>query len=684
MMIINQLLFVCYFACCFFIPGWLLFKLLSFRRYVFLLSFSLSYSFLIAVLIALRVFQFSLSFFAPVIIAGTIVLWILWMTRLLWLKRFVNDRHPRSRQRFLKCRPSVLISSSIVLGLLWIYLWWAGPYLEIPADAWNHIWRFRDMQAQIDIGKFSGASSPSAIFLHQGEFWYPQYWYIIVAFLCQWSGLSIAGALTPLTIAALSFFCSGVFFTALALFRNFRATVIQKSVIATAAAIFCAASMGTNVFAYIRYYAFAPTMLNYILFLTAALVALDWLDAKKWRSHPVWIVPLFILTMNAVHTQEAIYVCFMIMGMALVNIARWLVLSRRDNGCLPVKSIITAVAALTVWFGLFFWLRHKNPIVWPEPNTIMPYMPIPKVSIPIIFKAWIISPPEHPIWRLFVYQAYMTYETIACWGLFVYLLFIIWFRQLSRSSYLVAGMAMPLLTVFNPVTIDLFVRLSTMQSPGVPPVALYRLNYILPLSFVAAFACVKAIEAIFQRQGTEKKHSRSRNLFAGITGLIIIAGLAGLLLPINNRWIYAPYSRIYTLAKRPGNDVYRWKDLIDSAAAFQDHIFITDPTTHRILSLLYPKQNYIGPLWMQADDPEKEFAESIRQNGDILTKGLVIINRRDGVPSVTGRISKHWPEDALQTSRHYSDKAIAFVESRTNRFKLLWAKDRIQVFQVIP
>ena len=39
--------------------------------------------------------------------------------------------------------------------------------------------------------------------------------------------------------------------------------------------------------------------------------------------------------------------------------------------------------------------------------------------------------------------------------------------------------------------------------------------------------------------------------------------------------------------------------------------------------------------------------------------------RRDGVPSVTGRISKHWPEDAFLTNRYYSTNAIAFVESNT-------------------
>ena len=87
---------------------------------------------------------------------------------------------------------------------------------------------------------------------------------------------------------------------------------------------------------------------------------------------------------------------------------------------------------------------------------------------------------------------------------------------------------------------------------------------------------------------------------------------------------------------------------------------------------------------MDSNEPETQFFEVTKRLPEFRTIGIVIINRRDGVPSVTGRISKHWPEDAFLTSRFYSPKAIAFVESHTNQFKLLWAKDRIEVFKIIP
>ena len=144
----------------------------------------------------------------------------------------------------------------------------------------------------------------------------------------------------------------------------------------------------------------------------------------------------------------------------------------------------------------------------------------------------------------------------------------------------------------------------------------------------------------------------------------------------------APFSRIYTLAKNFGNDTGRWQDLTDFAAGFQNPMLITDPNTSQIFARLYPEYTLCGLQWMDSNEPEMQFLEATKRQPELLTRGIVIINRRDGIPSVTGRISKHWGEDAFLTSRYYSSKAIAFVESHTNQFKLLWAKDRIEVFQI--
>ncbi|MBU1734825.1 MAG: hypothetical protein KJ692_06275 [Verrucomicrobia bacterium] len=437
--------------------------------------------------------------------------------------------------------------------------------------------------------------------------------------------------------------------------------------------------------------------MNYLLFLSATLIALDWLNTRKWWTNAVWLIPVLILTMNVVHSQEVLFTCFMIMGLALVNICKGISCAGQKNPSLwegryaPrsvcfAKSLIVAGIAIIAWLGLFFWLKHANPIIWPTAHTIMPNMPSPAVSVPLVFKAFTISPPTHPVVRLFVYQFYTFYQTIGCWGFFVYIAFLLGFRQMAKSNYLLAGMAMPLLTVFNPITIDLFVRLITLQqSPGMPPVTIWRLNYMLPLPFVAAFALGSAVESLRLRMGRQGAESFGRRSKATlIKAIIIIIGLIGLIFPIQNRWIDAPFSRLYTLTSHFGNDVERWQDLTDFAAGFQNPMLITDPNTCQIFCRLYPEYPAYGLQWMDSNEPETQFLEATKRQPEFRTRGIVIINRRNGVPSVTGRISKHWSEDAFLTSRFYSPKAIAFVKSRTNQFKLLWAKDRIEVFQIIP
>ena len=703
MTIINQFIFICLFAGCFFVPGWLVLKALNLRRHRFLLSFSLSYALLISILTALQFAKLPTAGFAPCILCVAIVFGALWSARFTWIRYFRTEQNRswqsgsfRSQPGF-RSRPGILVPFAAVTGLLWVYLWWAGPYLEIPSDAWNHVWWLRFAQGQINAGQFGeAAASLYGPLVRQGKDWY-----LIIVYLMRWSGLSIPRVLMPLTIMTVSTFCAGIFFCALAVFRPFRISIWTRGWLAAGAALFCAVTMGTSVFAYIRYYALAPTILNYLLFLSATFIALDWLNTRKWWTNAVWLIPALMLTMNAVHSQEVLFTCFMIMGLAMVNIARRLIGSKRDKpdsrglsktsvkgatqSVWLAKSLIVAGLAIIAWLGLFFWLRHKNPIIWPTAHTIMPNMPTPAVAVPLFFKAFTISPPVHPVVRLCVYQFYTFYQTIGCWGFFVYIAFLLGFRQMAKSNYLLAGMAMPFLTVFNPITIDLFVRLITWQSPGMPPVTIWRFNYMLPLPFVAAFALGSAIETLRQRKARQGAESCGRRSNATlIKATIIIIGLVGLIFPIQNRWIDAPFSRLFTLARNFGNDMGRWQDLTDFAAGFKNPMLITDPNTCLMFYHLYPEYPLCGLQWMDSNEPEAKFLEAAKRQPELLKRGIVIINRRDGVPSVTGRISRHWGEDAFLPSRFYAPNAIAFVESHTNRFKLLWAKDRIAVFQIIP
>ena len=76
-------------------------------------------------------------------------------------------------------------------------------------------------------------------------------------------------------------------------------------------------------------------------------------------------------------------------------------------------------------------------------------------------------------------------QVVTWWGVFVYGLFFLYIRYFKRQPFILAGMLMPCLMVFNPLTIAILSR----WTPDLN--ALYRFNYMIPLPFVAGFLAMR-------------------------------------------------------------------------------------------------------------------------------------------------------------------------------------------------
>ncbi|MBU1734831.1 MAG: hypothetical protein KJ692_06305, partial [Verrucomicrobia bacterium] len=333
----------------------------------------------------------------------------------------------------------------------------------------------------------------------------------------------------------------------------------------------------------------------------------------------------------------------------------------------------------------FAAIRHFKPGSWISPDMIMPHAGLPTEPVNFIFRNLIISVPENPYLRLAVYQLFIFYQVVGCWGLFVYLLFLMMIRRFVKLPYLIAGMLIvPLLTVFNPFTTDLIVRMN--QSA-----ALYRFIYLIPLPFVGGYLFVhfwgKAREWFYRmRAAPEKSVSPiwprlSWLNFAGC--ILVLAGLIGLIFPINTAGIYAPYSKIYTLRKIPaGNDYRLIYDLGTIMAKYENKVILTDGWTSHYLAFYSPKNTYCYAKWLNSSNPENEPPEPYTWE-KLRRRGLIVINRRNGDLSITGRIAKHWPEDVLpKVSRYYSFEAQHYLESHPEKFQKIWSQDRITVYAV--
>jgi len=756
-MISSTIIYLELFIALFFLPGFFITIILGIKKFRFVLSFALSYSLLVLTLLPFEYYAQPIARWQWCILLEWVILAILAVAKTFIdgnfktsnVQRSTSNAQPQmngfgfnveswmlSVQSFSRGRSALirrlsirrLIVPLVLAGVICGYLAYAGVYLEIPSDAWNHVVRFQWQKLDvIERGFFTSGSLFNTIFLTQ----VPRHF--IHAWLCHVSGLPIMDSLHVLTFVNVLTFLLAIYYFGLFLFAGLRISTFRKMMMAAFASLFAAATLGNMVFAYIRYYAFAPAILNYVLFLAAMAVIIDWLRSDRWLGHALWIAPVLLIVTNMIHTQETLFIFFMTLALGIMETVRilWRKLSslarHSRNQCVSRvchsqfnresririnsdtldsrfrgndiaeeiygnrwmarewKIVILTAVLLIMFFAGFAAVRHFKPGVWISSNMIMPHVAIPSEPVNFIFNKLLISPPHNFYLRLAVYQLFIFYQVVGCWGLFVYPLFLLMIRHFVKIPYLTSGMVIvPLLTAFNPLTVDMMVRFG--QDPTI-----YRFHYLIPLPFVGGYLFVhflgKAREW-FQRMRSAPAESVSpiwpRLSWINFIGcLLILAGLIGLVFPINAAGIYAPYSKIYTLRKIPaGNDYHLCDDLGKIMAKYENKVILTDGWTAEILRHYSPKNTYSHVKWLNSLNPENEPPDPYTWE-KLRNRGLIIINRRNGGLSITGRIAKHWPEDVLpKVNRFYSLETQHYLESHPEKFQKIWSRNQIAVYSV--
>lgn len=712
----------------FFLPGFFITTILGIKKFRFLLSFALSYSLLVLTLLPFE-------YYAQPIVRWQLCVLGLWVALAVGtiLKIFTGDNSKHSIRTafgndgklFSRSAPRVLVPL-VLAGVVCGYLTYAGAYLEIPSDAWRHIFKFQlHKLVAVEQGSFPSPSSFPSLFFTQGS---GSHWYFIHAWLCHVSELPIMDSPLVLTFLNVLIFLLAIYYFGLYLFAGLRIGTFKKMVMAALASLFAAATMGNMVFAYIRYYAFAPTILNYVIFLAAMAVIMDWLRSTRIMGHALWIAPLLIITAVLIHTQESLFIYFMTLALSTAQTVRiiWrMIMSRQlrypwrqaeTTKILPTlipghsaqrkelnlpppwkqgedhnhcsvkewKAVILTAGLLMVFFSGFAATRYFKPDAWISAYMILPNVGIPPEPVNFIFRNLMISPPHNPWLRLAAYQIFIFYPVVGCWGLFVYMLFIMMIR-LIQIPYLMAGIIIvPLLTAFNPLMIDMMARMRQ-------DAALYRFLYMIPLPFVAGYLFVlflgKAQEWFHSPRAAPIKSASSfrprRSWIKFVGSILILSGLIGLVFPINTAGIYAPYSKIYTLRKMPpANDYQLCNDLGKIVSKYENKVILTDSWTSGILWFYSPKNTYCHVKWLNSSNPENEPPEPYTWE-ELRNCGLIIVNRRNGGLSITGKIAKHWPEDILpQVSRNYSIRMQTYLESHPKEFPKIWTQNRIAVYAV--
>ncbi len=265
---------------------------------------------------------------------------------------------------------------------------------------------------------------------------------------------------------------------------------------------------------------------------------------------------------------------------------------------------------------------------------------------------------------LFLNPAHQGIQTITIWGLFVYLIFIINWRKFIGHPYLFSGMLVPVFTVFNPLFVDWFLRMDGVHT-------LWRMLYIVPLHFVAALLVVfltasARSTAVIWRKGLS---------------YLSVGLLFALLLPLNG---LNSNSR-QTLSRVDIEDSYiYWQDLIDylNQAQKEPVSILTDPVTAYLIKGLTRHRTYQFKFYNSKVHPFN-FDDYSTAPLKKYAGWLLIINDRNGGYSDTGKNSRHWPADVLNTSKFYTMPLREHIKSNPdNRFEEIWAQDKIRVYKI--
>lgn len=623
------------------LPGALLVRVLDLDFHRFGFSIALSFSVFVLALALAKVAGFGAAGFGLVLVACYAMVIAAWLWRI---------RRGGPGEGVGMSLDGVYLIALGTLSCVAAYLLWAGPYTEVPSDAWWHIGRINDRLEALGDGDIGSVHRMGNLLSKQAG-----YWYTSVAYFLSITHTDLQSALGALSLANSLLFSVGVYSFALFVFRRLTETRAMQHAMAAGAVFFFFAHFGLSVFSYVRYYVYAPTILNYGVYLSALACALKFMETDE----PRYRLPAVALVLGAVaamvHTQEAMFIVVVTSATVVVQaVQTWRggdalggILARRGPRArvlVLAGIIVVAYGALHVW--AYVTMDRHNPLNHNVMADIENYLPF-------IRNLYVLKP------------TYQFYQVLTVWGVLVYVMFIVRAGEFSRSPYLIAGMLLPVLTVFNPVFADLFLRFSW-------PEVLWRVCYALPLPLVGGYLLATEVKSIVAAPRLTRK--------AG--ALLATAALLVLLLPAQTTFFVSPFSKIYTLAPVGARNDYRmWQDLLDFLHSRRETRVVTDPVTGYVINGLtgkkYPGYKFYGFGALAVDN------DSYSVNDFEFRKGwLLVINERNGAPSDVGRYGRHWRARIMEVSDEYSSAFLSFVRDNPGLFKSVWTRDRIAVYRI--
>lgn len=648
----------------FFLLGFLLARITGLGGYSVALALPLSYLAVLLNLAAARLLNMEIE------LAGLFVYGEILVLLALWIRR--DGRGPWAGPGVVRAREilsgvGAALNKSMALlvaglfALIFAYLVSVGPYTEIPSDFWTHAGKLQDNRVSLlETGKLPGIDDWPAYLGKDGA-----WWYAVQATMMHLSGITVADSFATqsvvnsmILLAAFFWFASRI----IALSWVDRRTVHVTAVVATVLFLF---HHGTSIFSFIRYYAFGPAFLNHVVLFAFLALFLDlFRNSALLRVRWYLVLASLLLLMAVVHLQEAMFALVLVYAVLLVHWLEPLFGGRMGDGVPVGDNASTGLSqqvvnklfyAATVSIGLAVIFVHVTMERY-DPLAYSRLIDVNRI-LPFLKNLYILDPNKQ------------FYETLTPWGYLVIALFVLSFRTFRSNRYLVAGMLTPLITVFNPVFADVFLRVSA-------PWLLWRFLYMMPLAIVGAMLLVRAIAMV--------KSGKVWPIRLG--GGVVAVSLVVLLLPFETRYAHSHLSRLPTLAPVDARGDHRnWADLFEYLNTLEARYQVmTDPVTGYMIRAL-TRHREGGRKFDTTMNPGYQALarrELTVERFERFRGWLIVINLRSGAYSQTGALSRHWLPEQLQLERYYPPALLSFIEGNPDRFTRRWDAGDIRVFEV--
>lgn len=535
-----------------------------------------------------------------------------------------------------------------IIFSIFLYHLFVRAYSEVPADIYAHLERFQSIQARINQDLLIESTSWRSLLLHQSKVWYH-----LLAIASSQTGATTAAVIESTTAITSSAFLLAVFTFSLSVFKE----SANRYQIALATCCFVTLHMGINVFSFIRYYALAPTMLGFCLYFSAISLFLRCttsLISTNESIKNVCLLALITAVAAANHTQEALFVCVMVL---LVTVAQTLKIYHSSNAIhfkdsknLRLWATLSAVG-ISLFFASYLY-SHMNLDRAPNAH----------------WRLWEFG----PSWSIFpkistLNLKFQFIQVMTLWGVFVYALFLFHWKRYKYNLFLLAGMLSPIFTILNPFFVDLFLRLDDSTT-------LWRLCYLIPIHFIAGDLLVHYVQKLWEKDLKIKLYS------ATVIALVFV-----LLLPISNTAKDLHFSRFPTLASSEVSISYTgYVDLISYLDALDTHYqVLTDPVTGYLISGLTKHHSERRKFFRNHKFKSFSYHDYSSLPLDKYRNHLLVVNQRKASNSRIGLLSKHWRKDEWKEIRHYyPPELLDHLESRPDFFKKIWSNDDISIYQI--